>query len=53
MAAKVSSQTRQEKIKRMLDNGFKMEAEHLITKDISCVTEEYVPARLRAQDWLG
>jgi hypothetical protein len=24
----------------------------LISKDISYVTEEYVPARLREQDWL-
>jgi hypothetical protein len=30
-----------------------MEVESLITKDISYVTEEYVPARLKAQDWLG
>lgn len=43
----------QKEIKRMLDNGFKMEVESLITKDISYVTEEYVPARLKAQDWLG
>lgn len=42
----------QKEIKRMLDNGFKMEVESLITKDISYVTEEYVPARLKAQDWL-
>ena len=43
----------QKEIKRMLDNGFKMEVESLITKDISYVTEEYVPARLKAEDWLG
>lgn len=42
----------QKEIKQMLDNGFKMEVESLITKDISYVTEEYVPARLRAEDWL-
>lgn len=42
----------QKEIKRMLDNGFKMEVESLITKDISYVTEEYVPARLKAEDWL-
>lgn len=42
----------QKEIKKMLDNGFKMEVEGLITKDISYVTEEYVPARLRARDWL-
>lgn len=39
-------------IQQMLSNGFKMEVEGLITKDISYVTEEYVPARLKAQDWL-
>ena len=36
----------------MLDNGFKMEVESLIAKDISYVTEQYVPARLKEQDWL-
>ena len=30
----------------MLKNGFKLEVEALITKGISYVTEEYVPARL-------
>ncbi len=39
-------------IKKMLSNGFKMEVESLITKDISYVTEVYVPERLDAQDWL-
>ena len=39
-------------IKRMLTNGFKMEVESLITKDISYVTETYVPERLKKQDWL-
>jgi len=43
----------QKEIKKMLSNGFKMEVESLITKDISYVTEEYVPARLAAEDWLG
>ena len=43
----------QKEIKQMLTNGFKMEVESLITKDISYVTEEYVPARLKAKDWLG
>ncbi len=42
----------QKEIKAMLDNGFKMEVESLITKDISYVTETYVPERLRAKDWL-
>ena len=39
-------------IKQMLANGFKMEVESLITKDISYVTETYVPERLKAKDWL-
>jgi DNA topoisomerase VI subunit A len=39
-------------IKQMLGNGFKMEVESLITKDISYVTEVYVPERLKAKDWL-
>src|SRR4051794_23350802 len=42
----------QKEIARMLDNGFKMEVESLITKDISYVTETYVPERLKKKDWL-
>src|SRR5688572_24689699 len=42
----------QKEIARMLGNGFKMEVESLITKDISYVTEEYVPERLKRKDWL-
>lgn len=42
----------QKEIQSLLDNGFKMEVESLITKDISYVTEEYVPQRLKAKDWL-
>jgi len=42
----------QREIKRMLANGFKMEVESLITKDISYVTETYVPQRLAAGDFL-
>ena len=42
----------QKEIKRMLDNGFKLEVEALISKDISYVTEVYTPARLREKDWL-
>jgi DNA topoisomerase VI subunit A len=42
----------QREIKQMLQNGFKMEVESLISKDISYVTETYVPERLAAQDWL-
>ena len=42
----------QQEIQRMLSNGFKMEVESLISKSISYVTEEYVPARLKDKDWL-
>lgn len=42
----------QNEIAKMLDNGFKLEVEALISKDISYVTEEYVPARLEDQDFL-
>jgi DNA topoisomerase VI subunit A len=42
----------QKEIEHLLRNGFKMEVESLITKDISYVTEEYVPQRLKAKDWL-
>lgn len=42
----------QKEIARMQSNGFKMEVESLITKDISYVTEEYVPQRLKKKDWL-
>jgi DNA topoisomerase VI subunit A len=42
----------QREIKKMLDNDFKLEVESLISKDISYVTEVYVPERLEAQDWL-
>src|SRR5437588_4820562 len=37
----------QKEIELMLQNGFKLEVEALISKDISYVTEEYVPARLK------
>lgn len=37
---------------RMLDNGFKLEVESLISKDISYVTEVYVPERLSENDFL-
>ena len=42
----------QREIEKMIKNDFKLEVESLISKDISYVTEEYVPARLREQDWL-
>lgn len=43
----------QKEIQTMLRNGFKMEVESLITKDISYVTETYVPERLAAEDWIS
>jgi len=42
----------QKEIQRMLSNGFKLEVESLISKDISYVTEVYTPERLAAGDWL-
>jgi len=42
----------QKEIERMLENGFKLEVEALISKDISYVTEQYAPQRLKAEDWL-
>ena len=42
----------QKEIELMLKNGFKLEVEALISKDISYVTEEYVPARLEEGGFL-
>jgi len=42
----------QREIKKMLSNGFKMEVESLITKDISYVTDTYTPQRLKDKDFL-
>jgi DNA topoisomerase-6 subunit A len=42
----------QKEIKQMLDNGFKLEVEALVSKDISYVTEQYTPERLKSRDWL-
>ncbi len=42
----------QTEIDLMLRNGFKMEVESLVQRGISFVTEEYVPQRLKAKDWL-
>jgi DNA topoisomerase-6 subunit A len=42
----------QKEIELMLKNGFKLEVESLISKDISYVTETYVPERLEEQNWL-
>ena len=42
----------QKEIELMIRNGFKLEVEALISKDISYVTETYVPDRLSEQNWL-
>lgn len=42
----------QKEIELMLRNGFKLEVESLISKDVSYVTEVYVPERLAEQDFL-
>jgi DNA topoisomerase VI subunit A len=42
----------QKEIELMLKNGFKLEVESLISKDISYVTEEYVPQRLDEGEFL-
>lgn len=42
----------QSEIRKMLQNDFKLEVEALTSKDISYVTEVYVPERLKEQDWL-
>jgi DNA topoisomerase-6 subunit A len=42
----------QKEIKQLLANGFKLEVEALISRDISYVTEEYTPERLNSRDWL-
>jgi len=42
----------QKEIDLMLKNGFKLEVEALISKDISYVTEQYVPARLDEGNFL-
>jgi DNA topoisomerase-6 subunit A len=36
----------------MISNDFKLEVESLISKDISYVTEVYVPQRLQDRDFL-
>jgi DNA topoisomerase VI subunit A len=42
----------QKEIELMLRNGFKLEVESLISKDVSYVTEVYVPERLAEEDFL-
>ena len=42
----------QREFKQMLSNDFKLEVESLINRDLSYVTEEYVPQRLTDRDFL-
>jgi len=42
----------QKEIEMMLTNGFKLEVESLISKDISYVTETYTPERIAEKQWL-
>ncbi|MDO4551859.1 MAG: DNA topoisomerase IV subunit A [Planctomycetia bacterium] len=42
----------QKEIDLMLKNGFKLEVEALVSKDISYVTDVYTPQRIAARDWL-
>jgi DNA topoisomerase-6 subunit A len=42
----------QKEIAMMIDNGFKLEVEALTSRDISFVTEEYVPLRLKEGQFL-
>jgi DNA topoisomerase VI subunit A len=42
----------QREIDAMLKNGFKMEIDGLLTKSVSFITEEYVPKKIRDNDFL-
>jgi DNA topoisomerase VI subunit A len=42
----------QREIQAIVDNGFKMEVDALLTKSISFITEEYLPKKLRDRDYL-
>jgi DNA topoisomerase VI subunit A len=42
----------QREIQGIVDNGFKMEVDALLTKSISFITEEYLPKKLRDRDYL-
>ena len=40
-------------MKKMISNGFKMEVEAMISKDLSYLTEHYVPMKLKdKKQWL-
>jgi DNA topoisomerase-6 subunit A len=43
----------QREIQGIVDNGFKMEVDSLLTKSISFITEEYIPKKLRDRDYLA
>ncbi|HXX68888.1 MAG TPA: DNA topoisomerase IV subunit A [Polyangiaceae bacterium] len=43
----------QREIQGIIDNGFKMEVDSLLTKSISFITEEYIPKKLRDRDYLS
>jgi len=42
----------QREIQALLDNQFKMEVDGFLTKSISFITEEYIPKKLRDNDFL-
>jgi DNA topoisomerase-6 subunit A len=43
----------QKEMKKMISNGFKMEVEAMISKDLSYLTEHYVPMKLKdKKQWL-
>ncbi len=42
----------QREIQGIVDNGFKMEVDSLLTKSISFITDEYIPKKLRDRDYL-
>jgi DNA topoisomerase-6 subunit A len=42
----------QREIQAIVDNGFKMELDSLLTKGISFITDEYIPKKLRDRDYL-
>ncbi|EAQ82063.1 DNA topoisomerase IV subunit A [Blastopirellula marina] len=44
--------TWQKEIQKLLDNGFKLEVEALISQGLSYVTDVYVPERLEDRTWL-
>src|SRR5262245_41344647 len=48
----VNKKAWQKELETMLKNGFKLEVEALISKDISYVTEQYVPSRLAEGNFL-